>query len=211
MNRFEFYLNLKRGRFAQQINFPSRIYWKGVHTVRVYVALFSLVPRSVTRFVPRRSRKNTREARSPRLCPLCQRRRRNYFAATVDGNAAVWVRRRSREAALACLPRISYFLGGIRDSFPPGEEVGPASSVSSRSWLNWTGEFFSPFLEMKLSRRVSGKKRRFVPGLESKEIGLFEATCCCCVSNLNFDRGIFYFGVSLWRLLWSYGFLIWSI
>lgn len=156
-------------------------------------ALFSLVPRSVTRFVPRRSRKNTREARSPRLCPLCQRRRRNYFAATVDGNAAVWVRRRSREAALACLPRISYFLGGIRDSFPPGEEVGPASSVSSRSWLNWTGEFFSPFLEMKLSRRVSGKKRRFVPGLESKEIGLFEATCCCCVSNLNFDRRIFYF------------------
>lgn len=136
----------------------------------------SLLSCSVTRFVPRRSRKNTREARSPRLCPLCQRRRRNYFAATVDGNAAVWVRRRSREAALACLPRISYFLSCIVSTT---EEVGPASSVSRRSWLNWTGEFFSPFWKWNYRGEFRGKKRRFVPGLESKEIGLFEATCCC--------------------------------
>lgn len=175
MNRFEFYLNLKRPVRATN-QFPLSNILERCVRAYVVLALFSLVSRSVTRFVPRRSRKNTREARSPRLCPLCQRRRRNYFAATVDGNAAVWVRRRSREAALACLPRISYFLSGIVSTT---EEVGPASSVSRRSWLNWTGEFFSPFWKWNYRGEFRGKKRRFVPGLESKEIGLFEATCCC--------------------------------
>lgn len=107
--------------------------------------------------------------RSPRLCPLCQRRRRNYFAATVDGNATVWVRRRSREAALACLPRISYFLSSIRllahGTRFQEEEVGRLLPFRDDRRLNWTGEFF---LEMKLSREEMTIVV-FVPGLESEK------------------------------------------
>lgn len=172
------------GWFAQQINFPMRMYWRGVSR-----SLYTPFERVQALFPPFTSRirlpasfrveagRILASIRSPRLCPLCQRRRRNYFAATVDGNAVVWVRRRSREAALACLPRISYFLSSIRlraHGTRFQEEVGQLLPFQGGRWLNWTGEFF-PISEHKIieaREEMTIVVRSWIR--EREKIGLFE-------------------------------------
>lgn len=123
---------------------------------------FSLLLFASIRSVPRRSRKGSAR-RSPRLCPLCQRRRRNYFAATVDGNAGytgrVWVRRCSRESALACLPRISYFLNDILRGTCASRFHGSfLGSGREKAVIKLNRRLPSLPMEMKLLRRATGSR-----------------------------------------------------